>query len=138
MIVAFREFLDDVSTCFLNGDLDLWRSRIELPFSIVTRHGPVVLATEERVAQNFDLYLNACKAMSLDMIDRSIVSLDDCHDGTWLGTFQTRLLSRNRIATAPYTSTALLHLDVGRFRMSSMLNGRGHEDWTGISQGWAD
>ena len=68
--------------------------------------------------------------MRLDLIVRTVVALEDCDDGTWLGTFQSRLLSNQILATAPYTSTALLTLQNDHFRMSSMLNGRGHTDWT--------
>ncbi len=93
------------------------------------------MPTEEAVAKNFDHYLAACEIMRLDLVDRRIISLDDCNDGTWLGTYETRLISNQILATAPYTSTSLLHFERGRFRMSSMLNGRGHSEWTGVFEG---
>lgn len=128
----FESFLEDISRCFLERDLALWRARLVLPFSIVTRDGPVLLPTDADVARNFGLYLDAMDMMQLDMVDRAPVSLEDCGDGTWLGTFQTRLISRGQLATGPYTSTGLLEIHDGRFRMSSMLNGRGHSEWTGV------
>jgi hypothetical protein len=72
-----------------------------MPFSIITKDGPLVLPTEAAINENFEQYLNACDAMRLDLVGRIVVSLDDCQDGTWLGTFQTRLLSQNALATAP-------------------------------------
>ena len=71
--------------------------------------------------------------MALDFVDRTPISLEECPDGTWLGTFQTRLLSQEILATKPYTSTALLQMSDGRLRMSSMLNARGHFEWTGVT-----
>lgn len=130
MLAKFECFLDDISCCFIEQDVKLWMSRLTLPFTIVTKDGPTVMATDAAVKDNFDCYLKACEIMQLDLIDRTIVALEDCQDGTWLGTFKTRLLSRQILATAPYTSTALLTLQNSRFRMSSMLNGRGHTDWT--------
>lgn len=65
-----------------------------MPFSIITKDGPLVLPTEAAINENFEQYLNACDAMRLDLVGRIVVSLDDCQDGTWLGTFQTRLLSQ--------------------------------------------
>ncbi|MEL7099871.1 MAG: hypothetical protein AAGM84_13665 [Pseudomonadota bacterium] len=128
----FEAFLTDISDCFVAQDIALWKSRLRMPFSIITREGPVVLATEMAVEKNFQLYLLAMEKMSLDLVDRRSLSLEDCGDGTWLGTYQTRLLSKNQLATAPYTSTSLMIVDAGRFRMSSMLNGRGHSEWTGV------
>ena len=131
----FESFLDDISVCFTRRDADLWRSRIWLPFSIVTKKGVTALPTEDAVFRNFRHYLTAMDVMALDLVDRHAVSLEDCRDGTWLGTFQTRLVSQGALATAPYTSTALLQIYEDRFRMSSMLNGRGHTEWTGIVEG---
>lgn len=133
MQISFESFLIDISRCFLQRDLRLWRSRLILPFSIITKHGPILLETESAVERNFGLYLKAMDAMGLDLVDRHALSLEDCEDDTWLGTFRTRLVRNNNLATPPYTSTALLRLCDGRLRMSSMLNGRGHYDWTGIS-----
>jgi len=132
MHAQFEAFLEDICRCFLQRDLALWQSRLLRPFSIVTRDGPVLLPTEADVAKNFALYLKAMEIMHLDMVDRAPVSLEDCGDGTWLGTFQTRLISRGQLATAPYTSTGLLQIEGARFRMSAMLNGRGHSEWTGV------
>lgn len=130
----FREFLDDISECFTQRDVALWRHRIILPFSIITRCGPVVMDTETAVSNNFDNYLIACDVMSLNMISRRPISLEDCADKTWLGTYETRLLANGLLATNPYTSTALLTWDDGVVRMSSILNGRGHHEWTGLRQ----
>lgn len=132
MLDEFDNFLTDISRCFIQRDLPLWRSRLILPLSIVTKTGPIVLADDEAVARNFALYLKASEIMDLDFVDRSAIAIEDCNDGSWLGTFQTRLLSKNILATAPYTSTALLQLVESRFCMSSMLNGRGHSEWTRV------
>lgn len=128
----FDAFLSDISTCFINRDLATWRDRILLPFSFITRDGPIVIATEEAVAESFANYLAACDMMGLDVIDRTPIAFEDCRDGTWLGTYETRLISRGVLATRAYTSTALLIWDGGMLRMTSMLNARGHHEWTGI------
>lgn len=131
MDARFDQFLMDISTCFIEKDLPKWRSRLVLPFTIVTKSAPVILTTDEAVKTNFDLYLQACEVMNLDLIVRHPISLEDCKDGTWLGTYQTRLVSNQILATAPYTSTSLLKLVDGDLKMVSMLNGRGHSEWTG-------
>ena len=128
----FTLFLRDISDCFIQINLSKWKKRLILPFSIITRDGPILMSTEACIEKNFQHYLTAMEIMRLDLIDRHPVNLEDCEDGTWLGTFQTRLLSDGALVVAPYTSTSLLQLVDGEFRMSSMLNGRGHKDWTGI------
>ena len=64
-----------------------------------------------------------------------LVTLEDCADGTWLGTYETRLLANGLLATDPYISTALLSWNGNVVRMSSILNGRGHHEWTGAPIG---
>ncbi|GAA6178975.1 hypothetical protein NBRC116594_04130 [Shimia sp. NS0008-38b] len=135
MNIAFELFLDDISRAFLKCDFELWRSRLELPLSLITKSNAVVLETEDAVVENFALYLQAVDVMGLDLIHRTPISLEKCPDGTWLGTFQTRLLRQETLTTPPYTSTALLHDIDGRFAMSSMLNARGHTEWTGPIDG---
>jgi len=130
----FGDFLHDISQCFIDRDITGWRGRMTLPFSVVSKTGPVVLTTEKAVARNFALYLKACDILQLDLIVRNALSLEDCGDGTWLGTYETRLVRGNLLTTAPYTSTSLLQMVDGRFRMSSILNGRGHHEWTGDTE----
>lgn len=127
----FRQFLEDISMCFVTQEITDWSNRISLPFTIVTKEGPVVMTDGRAVEENFRSYLTACEIMSIDLITRRPIQLEDCGDGTWLGTYETRLLSHGRLATQPYISTALLHWDGRAFKMSSILNGRGHHDWTG-------
>lgn len=130
----FEQFLEDISTSFLQRDLSLWRSRLVVPFSLVTKSQHIFLKTEDQVHNNFNLYLKAMDAMALNFIDRSPVHLHDCEDGTWLGSFQTRLLIDEIFVVPPYTSTALLQIVDNRFRMSALLNARGHLDWTGVNE----
>lgn len=130
----FEHFLTDISNAFIAGNLPQWRARLVLPFSLITKLKPIVLSTENAVRDNFNQYLIAVRIMNMDLIDRTPISLEECPDGTWLGTFRTRMLSGAHLATAPYISTALLHNIDGRFRMSSMLNARGHRDWTGVEE----
>ncbi len=128
----FDAFLNDISRCFVERDVELWLSRLRLPFSIVTRTGPTVMSDRDAIERNFQHYLTAMQIMNVDLIDRRAISIEDCKDGTWLGTFETRLVSDGRLTTAPYTATALLQRAAGRLLMSSMLNGRGHAEWTSI------
>ena len=72
-------------------DFDGWRSRVILPFTFVTRTGPIVLADEAALAANFDMYLVACSALRLDRVYRVPKELERCPDDTWLGTFETNL-----------------------------------------------
>lgn len=127
----FDRFLVDISESFMTRQFEPWRKRIRLPFSLVTRAGPVVLNTDEEVFRNYELYLSACDVMRIDTVVREPISLEDCEDGTFLGTYKTHLISRSVLATEPYVSTALLHDSDGFAQMSSVLNARGHHDWTG-------
>ncbi len=130
--VEFEKFLRCISDCFIARDLKSWRDRLVLPFSIITKDGLVRLDTEGEVRENFEYYLQACSIMSLDFIDRSIISIEDCCDGTYLGTYETRLISFGQLATEPYVSTALLLHEAGELKMKSIMNGRGHHEWTRV------
>lgn len=127
----FEAFLADISDCFTQKDFEMWRSRIILPFTLVTREGPIVLDNDTALRRNYDLYLSACDIMRLDTVVRVPLDLEDCGDGTWHGTYETRLISRSAMASAPYIATARLHDVDGKLKMSSILNARGHSDWTG-------
>ena len=127
----FQSFLDDVSACFIERDFALWRSRIIYPFSLITSAGPIVIKCDDALQENFALYLQACDAMQLDRIFRVPLGLEACSDGTWLGSYETNLLRNGTRATAPYKSTALLHERSDGIKMSSIMNARGHHDWTG-------
>lgn len=125
----FDRFLNDITQCFIEKDFELWRSHIVLPFSLVTERGPVVLNDVDALRQNFNLYLMAADVMRLDQVVREALLLEDCGDGTWLGTYETRLISRGGLATSPYVSTAMLQEADDRLKMTSVLNARGFHEW---------
>lgn len=130
MVDAFQLFLSDISQSFLDGDLPRWRSRLILPFTLVTKADHTILSTEEEVAENFELYLKARDALCVEVADRIPVSLEHAPDDTWVGTFQTRLLRNEALIAPPYTSTAFLKIVEDRFRMTSFVNARGYAEWT--------
>lgn len=127
----FHDFLTSISDCFVKRDFEGWRNRIVFPFSLITSAGPVFVRNEQEAHENFELYLQASDAMRLDCIYRTAISLENCNDGTWIGTYETNMLSNGVRATAPYTSSAMLVAVDGIFKMRSILNARGHHDWTG-------
>ena len=128
----FRLFLDDISVCFIAQDLALWRSRVDLPFTIVTKDGPTTITTDAALKDNFNLYLKASEIMGLDLIARTPISLEDGRDGSFIGTYRTELLCDQQRMADPYISSALLRHSGGNWRMSSILNARGHHEWTGV------
>ena len=128
----FAWFLDEISMCFIDDEFGRWKARFILPFSMITRDGPVVLRTSSALREHFDHYLVAIKAMGLDKIYRVPRGLEDCHDGTWIGTHTTYLMCGAIPATEPYTSSALLEHRASGPKMRSVLNARGHQEWTGV------
>lgn len=125
----FEDFLVRISDCFIERDFATWRARIVTPFSLVTSAGIVTLTNEEELQQNFLLYLKACDCMNLDQVLRVPKSLEDCKDGTWIGTYETHLLSNGTRATNSYTSSVLLMIDEGTMKMRAILNARGTDEW---------
>lgn len=128
----FQDFLSQISDCFIERDLSAWRDSIELPFSLITSKGAAVLNDETEVEQNFNLYLKACECMNLDQIIRIVKSLEDCQDGTWIGTYETHLMSRGQRATRPYTSSILLVPEDNRIKAVAILNARGTDEWVSV------
>lgn len=127
----FAAFLEDISQAFMLPDYAMWRDRLLLPFSMVTAAGPVTLNTEDDVRCNFDLYLQACSAMGLNFVHRDALHFDLCEDGSVMATYRTHLMHNTVRLADPYTSTALLHPLPDGWRMSAILNARGHHSWTG-------
>ncbi|WP_425038196.1 hypothetical protein [Primorskyibacter sp. S187A] len=127
----FRGFLDDICVAFMRPDYALWRTRIQLPFTIVTATGPVSLANDDEVKTNFDQYMEAVEILRITDVVREPLKLEHCSDGTVLATYRTHLLSSGTRVHEPYTSTALLHAHPGQWRMSAILNALGHHHWTG-------
>ena len=132
MTDTFENFLNDITRCFIEPNFELWRSRLILPFSIFMKDGTTALSDVYEVKRNFDFYLKAVDIMNPDVIDRSIVSFEHCDDGSSLGTFRTRVVRDGILVIEPCEGTALLRQSDGRLQMSSLLNARGHHEWTGI------
>lgn len=127
----FDAFLEDITEPFLTTDITQWAARIRLPFTLITQTGPVTLRTAEEVKANFELYLLAIKAMQADLIVREKIGYEPCEDGTVIATYRSNFLRNGVRIRAPYTASALLHFDDGKWRMSSILNALGHHLWTG-------
>ena len=104
----FAAFLKDISICFETGDFALWKSRVILPFSLVTKDGPVTILTEEELEENFRAYIQAGEIMGLEEVIRKPMSIEDCKDGTFIATYRTDLMGQGRHQADPYTSSALI------------------------------
>lgn len=127
----FSAFLKDISDCFIAEDFGSWADRVELPFSIVTKYGPHISHSTQDLKDEFDLYVLACRTMKLDLVFRTPVSIENCEDGTVIATYRTELLSHGQRMTEPFTSSALMQKTDGHWRMTAILNARGHDSWTG-------
>lgn len=127
----FLSLLDDISDCFIRANFELWRSRVSLPLSIITKQGPETLSDEAELRDNFLEYLKAAEIIGLDLVLRSPISLEDCQDGSFIATYRTDLLKDGQRQIDPYTSSALIVFEDGTWRIRSILNARGHHDWTG-------
>lgn len=126
----FDHFLADITDPFLTGDISQWQARLRLPFTLITKTGPVTLDSPQDVQDNFALYIEALAIMKADVISREKIGFEPCEDGTIIATYRTHLLSQGTRIRDPYTASALLHPDDGRWRMSSILNALGHHHWT--------
>ncbi len=127
-------FLDEASDCFISGDFAQWASLVVLPFTMVTNDGPVTLSDLDELRQNFDLYVAAGRILRLDLISRRPISLEDCGDGTFIGTCETEILSHGARVAEPYTASVLLHNRGGKWKMSTVMSARGNDQWTEISR----
>ncbi|MEL6957765.1 MAG: hypothetical protein AAGL89_02295 [Pseudomonadota bacterium] len=127
----FNDFLVRISTPFISGDFEAWEACIHLPLALVTQSGPVTLYDRDDLRKNFDLYIQATRIMGLTEVFRTPVSIEDCDDGTFIVTYRTELLSNGTRRTNPYTSSALVLKIDGTWRLNSIMNARGHHDWTG-------
>ena len=128
----FVAFLDDISGCFISGDFELWQSRMILPFSMVTPDGTVVLEDRDQAETNFKLYLLASECMALTHVVRTPRDFSPNKDGSWRGTYETNLIRNGVRMAAPYQSTAVLWRTGGTWKMSKILNARGHYTWTDV------
>lgn len=128
----FSLFLDRISDCFVQCDFLAWESCVLRPFTLITKKGPVYLATRSELEANFNLYLAAEKIMRIDQIVRQQISIEDCKDGTFIGTYKTELLSKGHRAVDPYISSALIHDTKSGWRMSVVMGANGHHDQTGL------
>ncbi len=130
----FQIFLDEGSDCFISGDFAQWASMVVLPFTMVTKDGPVTLSDLDDLRQNFDLYVAAGRILRIDLISRRAISLEDCGDGTFIGTLETEILSHGARIVEPYTASVLLHNRGGKWKMSTVMSSHGNYQWTEISR----
>lgn len=121
----FQAYLDDISECFVRRDYGQWRHRVVMPFTLISQTGTDTLRSEADLQRQFDQNVVACQMQALDCIYRLPVSLEDCRDGCWLGTYETHLISRNQRIVDPYAATAMLVVRHGRFVATSILGARG-------------
>lgn len=131
----FDAFLEDISECFTKRDFSQWQARIVYPFTLVTASGPLAISGDSDLRATFEMYLISYDAMRLDEMVHTPRSLQDCKDGTWIGTYETNLLSKGTRVVAPFTSSALMVREAGAFKMMSILNAYGPHDQIGNQRG---
>ena len=122
MGLGFETFLDDISSCFLSEDFDLWRSRMRNPLCIVQHGGTRIIRTESSARQYFQCCVNSVVIQRIDNIIRRPVEFDECDDGAILATFETQILSCGHRVIGPFKSSALLRHGPNGLVAGSLLN----------------
>ncbi|MEP4198431.1 MAG: hypothetical protein ABJL99_22660 [Aliishimia sp.] len=125
----FQAFLDEISECFVTRDFAVWRGKVIYPFSLITSAGPVTLRNDDELRRNFEMYLFVCDQLNIDKVFRVPKSLENCDDGTWIGTYVTHLMSGAQRAARPFTSSVLMSVTPSGIKMTAILNARGTHEW---------
>jgi hypothetical protein len=122
----FTLFLEQISLCFIQDDVEMLRSCAQLPFTLITKTGPVTLQTDQEFRSYFEMAFKSIAIMRVDQIIRRVVSLEDCKDGTFIGTYETETLSHGQRVETPYISSALLHTTAQGWKASSIMNAQSY------------
>lgn len=124
----FQKLLEDISLCFVRKDIEFLSAHTLLPFALVTPDGPITITTHEELMFHFDLYVKSYEILRVDAIFRRVISLEDCRDGSFIGTYETELLSHGTRVAEPYVSSVLVHDTPEGWKASSILNARGYQN----------
>ena len=128
----FEVTLDALSECFLTGNFGLWRSLVQIPLTLVTSAGHIVLRDEVMLGANFLLYLKSIEIQRVDAIVRRSIALEQFDEDAFFGTYETEYLRNGLRLVEPYESTAIIRCDNDKAKISFISNALDHHRWTSI------
>lgn len=126
----FQLFLDRISACWTDDDYQTWRDHVAFPLHFITQNGQVTNYNEESLRSDWELYQQNLRTLNITQIIRVAHTLEPADENTMLGTYHNQLLSGGTRIVGPYTSSAMLNLIDGKWRITSIMNALGYRNWT--------
>lgn len=129
----FQQMIDNMTTCYMTGDVGGYVTLFARPLSLVTPDGPKTFETEADIREMFDLYVEGLARTGADELVRLVKTFDDCHDGTFLSNVETHFFARGNRLAEPHTTAFLLRKYVDGPKIISLMGTRNPQEATKIA-----
>ncbi len=130
-VARFQLFLNHLNQILLTGDFEAWRDVVTLPLTFITRSGTDTHTTVEELREDFDLYMSEFRIHGVSDMVRHAKSAKSVGNDQMVGVYSTYILRNAEFVVPPYESSMTLQKDeMGRWRISSVMNALGHLNWS--------
>lgn len=137
----FAPISEKLTEALLEGRAEAYRAAFHLPVTINPRSGDgYTIATEEEMAQDFELYLGATREQGITEIRREVVRSSFPHPEVCVIEAEVRFMNAEGATLVdPFITTFRLERRAGAWRIGRVISSLGHINWTrGLSGIGAD
>lgn len=121
--------LDDIAAAVMAGDFTAYRSRVAIPFHLVTHSESLSLTTEEDLRQGFDSFCALLRSQRVTDYIRLVDSAQMLDADLISGRFITHVIAGSMRLMDPFPSQITLRRVAGRWRAASITNALFKSRW---------
>lgn len=124
-----QQFLDETSRAVLDGDWDLYRRRVILPFTLVTRTATIIVEDEDRLRMGFDSFNQMLALQRATHYIRRTEAATLLDPNLIAGGYTTHIFSGGLLIVPAFRSQVTLQLRDGLWRAATISNALVNERW---------
>ncbi|MFN4159602.1 MAG: hypothetical protein ACK4GO_14525 [Gemmobacter sp.] len=122
-------YLDEVAASVMRDDYAFYRSRVSLPFQLVTHAASLHITTEDELRQGFVTFAGTLRIQRVTDYLRLVEGGEFLDDALITGRYITHMMAGAHRILAPFRSSITLRLEGGIWRGASITNALANSRW---------
>lgn len=132
-LTIVQTLMDRISHAFMQGDVEEWLACIELPFALISSHGPDRFETADAVRADFEVYQHEIRLNGVTDIIRTVLGSHMAGGDRMVGIYRTHILRGTEQLVPAWNAAVTMRLTDNTWRATSVLRAIGHHNWSAAS-----
>lgn len=127
--VILQDYLDVVGAAVMAGDWETYRSKVCIPFNLVTHSANITVDTQDMLRDGYDTFCSTLKSQRVTDYIRLVQSAARLDTNLISGSYVTHIIASDTRVVPPYRSQITLRWECEMWTAASITNELTNHRW---------